>query len=54
MPTAEVSGAVGRTSSFEVTVTVAAGAPTVVHSKLTSGSFPVFDALAKTIVDSAK
>jgi hypothetical protein len=50
-----VSGAVGRTSSFEVQVTVGdAATPTLMHSKLTTGAFPDFQALAKAIVDSAK
>ena len=53
-PSAILSGAVGRTSSFEVQVTVGDGEPTLVHSKLASGSFPAFADLAKTIVASAR
>ena len=48
-----MSGTVGRTGSFEVVVTVGNGEPTLVHSKLASGSFPAFSDLAKTIVASA-
>ncbi len=54
MPSADVSGAVGRTSSYEVTVSVGGAPPAVVHSKLATGSFPSYEALAQSIVDSAK
>ncbi len=54
MPSASYSGAAGRSSSFEVTVTVGDAPATLVHSKLTTGAFPAFEALAKSIVDSAK
>jgi hypothetical protein len=54
MPSADVSGAAGRTSSFEVTVSVGGAAAAVVYSKLATGSFPAFEALAQSIVDSAK
>ena len=54
MPTAAVTGATGRSSSFEVQVTVGDAQPALMHSKLTTGAFPDFSALAKAIVDSAK
>ena len=55
MPAATVTGAAGRSSSFEVVVTIGEGAPgAVVYSKLEKGTFPIFTDLAKTIVDSAK
>ncbi len=54
MPAATVTGATGRSSSFEVLVTVGEGEPVQVYSKLSTGAFPAFDALAKSIVDSAK
>ena len=55
MPSADVSGAAGRASSFEVSVTVGGGAPALVHSKLAAGSFPAsYEVLAQSIVDSAK
>ncbi len=53
-PAADVSGAAGRSSSFEVVVTVGEGEARNVYSKLSTGAFPVFDDLAKSIVDSAK
>jgi selT/selW/selH-like putative selenoprotein len=48
MPHAEVAGATGRPSSFEVTVD-----GKEVYSKLKSGAFPDFGALAKQLVDAA-
>ena len=54
MPSADVSGAAGRSSSFEVNVSVGGAAASLVHSKLATGSFPAFEALAQSIVDSAK
>ena len=44
MPAASVSGAVGRTSSFEVMV-----GTELVHSKLASGAFPDYAVLAAAI-----
>lgn len=49
MPHASVSGGAGRPSSFEVVVGEGASAK-VVYSKLQSGSFPDFAALAKELV----
>ena len=45
MPSADVSGGTGRTSSFEVTAN-----NVLKYSKLASGAFPDFAALAKEIV----
>jgi hypothetical protein len=52
MPHAIVSGAVGRASSFEVVVGEGPAAK-VAYSKLQTGSFPDFEALAKELVAAA-
>ena len=46
MPSIDVTGAAGRTSSFEVVVDGA-----LKFSKLATGSFPTYDELAKSIVE---
>lgn len=44
VPTAKVSGTVGRRTAFEIKVN-----DTVIHSKLSVGSFPDFDEVADII-----
>ena len=44
VPTAKVSGTVGRRTAFEIKVN-----DTVIHSKLSVGSFPDFDEVAEII-----
>jgi len=47
VPSIDVTGAAGRTSSFEVVVN-----GVLAHSKLATGAFPAsYDALAKSIVE---
>ena len=52
MPSATVTGAAGRPSSFEV-VTGEGAAAVLVYSKFATGTFPDFAALAKQICGAA-
>ena len=49
VPTAKVSGTVGRRTAFEIKVN-----DTVIHSKLSVGSFPDFDEVADIIDATSK
>ena len=48
VPQAKVSGTVGRSTAFEVKVN-----DSVIHSKLSEGSFPDFDEVTKIVMATA-
>ena len=48
-----IGGGHGRASSFEVTIVRGSAPPKLVYSKLSTGRFPDFDALARQITSGA-